>query len=201
MRRAWLPLGLSAVAAVSLGAAFLAASPRGAALAQLAMHLAAGREAAIPLGLVGGLPWPTSFLLATLLEWTMLLAVVPLAGLASARLHRWRPVRDAILRAESYAARRPDAGVLFLGAVTLTPFLPIGAITSLFVGVVLGLPKRRLVPVLMLAELAANLYVALAAASLVALFPEPWMGGAFLAAVALALGLAFGLRRRNESVM
>lgn len=190
-----LALGLALAAA---GAGALARMPqRGAALAQAGVHLAAGREAAIPVGLGAGLAWPTSATVAVWLEWSMLLLGFPLIVLLGRRLHRVARFRAALDRAESFAKRRPDAGVLVLGGVTLMPFLPIGALTSLLVGETLGLPAPRLLVVLAGAELAANATVALAAASVIASFPDPALAAFALAAAIVLLGVVIAVLPRR----
>ena len=191
----------AALAAVGVGA-LLRLPQRADALLQIGVHLAAGREAAIPAGLGAGLSWGSSALLAVWLEWSMLLLGFPLLVLFGRRLHRIAKARAALERAEAFARRRPDAGVLVLGAITLMPFLPIGALTSLLVGETLGLPSVRLLFVLAGAELAANVTVALAAASVIGYFPDPAMAGFALAGFMLVLGLVLGLLpRRLQSSM
>lgn len=189
---------VAGAALAALGAGALLAAPlRGPLALQLGVHLAAGREAAIPLGIGAGLSWSASATAALWLEWTMLLLGFPLIVLAGERLHRWRRVRAAIERAEAFAARRPDAGVLLLGGLTLMPFLPVGALTSLLIGETLRLPPARLVATLMAAELIANLTVALAADSVLAAFPDPALAALVIAGVIIAIGLLVALLPRR----
>lgn len=196
-RRAFaLAAGAAALLLASVGVAGLArlgaAAP---VLAQVAAHLAAGREAGIPTGIAVGLGWRASFLAALLLEWTMLLAAFCALDLARERLRAWPWARERLERAEAWARGRERAGVLLLGGVTLMPFLPIGAITSLVVGEALALPALPLLATLMLAELAANLMVALAAASVVSLLPDPALAAGAMALLAVLLGLWLARRR------
>lgn len=198
--RVALALGLGLAAA---GAGALARAPLQGALAlQLGVHLAAGREAAIPTGLGAGLSWVGSAIAAIWIEWTMLLLGFPLLVLAGERLHRIARIRHALDRAEAFARRRPDAGVLVLGGLTLMPFLPIGALTSVLIGETLGLPSGRMLATLMGAELIANLTVALAAASVIGFFPDPALAALVLAGVVIVIGVAVALiPRRLQSSM
>lgn len=189
---------VSLVAGAALAAASLAAfwiHPQRPRLAlQAGLHLVGGREAAIPPGIGAGLSWPTSFAAALALEWSMLLLGFPLLVLAGGALRRWRRARDALAGAEAFAARRPDAGVLTLGGVTLMPFLPIGALTSVLVGEVLRLPSWKLIPTLLAAELVANLTMALAAAAVLAWLPHPFLTSLALAAALLAAGAVVAVK-------
>lgn len=191
--------------ALALGAALLAlgfgalmrAPLREGTFAQLGVHLLAGREAAIPLGIGAGLSWRASATAAVWLEWSMLLLGFPLLVLLGERIHRWKRAQATLQRAEDFARRRPDAGVLVLGGVTLMPFLPIGALTSVAVGETLGLPSGRLLATLAGAELIANVTVALASASVVSYFPDPALAALVLAGVMLLIGVAIGLLPRR----
>lgn len=184
--RVALAVGIGLAAA---GAGALARAPlQGAILLQASIHVVAGREAAIPAGLGAGLSWLASATAALWLEWSMLLLGFPLLVLLGERLHRIGRIRGLLDKAEAFARRRPDAGVLMLGGLTLMPFLPIGALTSALVGDTLGLPAGRLLATLMAAELIANVTVALAAASVIAYFPDPALAAFILAGVILLLG-------------
>lgn len=169
----------------------------------LGVELAAGREAAIPAGLAAGLPWHVAALTTLAIEWTMLLLGFPLLVLAGARLARIRRVEALFHRARDHARRHPGTDVLALGALTLFPFLPVGALTAVLVGEFLGLPSRRLLPTLMAAEVVANLGFAFAASRLLGLFPDPRLPAALLAGVLLvgALLAAWWTRRRGATSM
>lgn len=170
-------------------------------LITISVELLGGREAAIPAGLAAGLPWPSVAATTLLVEWTMLLLGFPLLVLAGHRLMRIPRVGVVFERARERAAARPGTGVLALAALTLTPFLPIGALTSVLIGEMLGLPSRRLLPALLLAELAANLLVAVSAAAVIRLFPDPRVaaGAASAALLLVALGGALAGRRRRRA--
>src|SRR5687767_1382986 len=90
----------AALLAVGIGV-YLRAPLRGPLSTQLAIHLAAGREAAIPVGVGDGLSWRASALAAVWLEWSMLLLGFPLLVLLGERLHRWARVKRALDRAEA----------------------------------------------------------------------------------------------------
>lgn len=181
-----------ALALAGLGA-LLRAPLRNALAVQVGVHLAAGREAAIPAGLGSGLSWQGSAIAALWFEWSLLLLVFPVLVLLGERLHRVERVKAMLDKAEAFARRRPDAGVLMLGGLTLMPFLPIGALTSALIGETLGLPSARLLATLMGAELIANVTVALAAASVVGFFPDPTFAAFVLAGVVLVMGAAIAL--------
>lgn len=156
---------------------------------QTGFHLAFGRETAIPAGLAAGLTWMQSFLTAQALEWSMLFLGFPLIVLFGEALHRFGPVRRLLDRAEARAQKRPDAGILALGAFTIVPWLPLGALTAVLIGEALHLPARKLLPVIALAELLANLSFAYATGFAVTRMPDPRMGAAVLALVFIALSL------------
>ena len=199
-----------AIAALALGGILLAVglvllgalAARGEAGPYLVLggaELIGGREAAIPAGLSVGLTWPQAAFATTLIEWTMLLLGFPLLVLAGARLARVRRVEAAFHRARVHAQKNPSTGVLALGALTLAPFLPVGALTSVLVGEFLGLPSWRLLPVLLAAEVLANVTVAFSAAAVLDLFPHPQLvaAAASLALVGGALASAWLARRKN----
>lgn len=205
--RARRPMRKDAAVSLVLGAALLLAgllallaSPeRPALLAQVGIHLAAGREAGIPAGLAAGLDWHTSAATALVQEWSMLLLGFPLLVLLGDRLHRWPPVARLTSKAEAYAQAHPNVGVFALGGLTLAPFLPIGALTSVLVGELLRLPAMRLLPVLMGAELLANLTVAIAAAAVFSAFPDPRLAAALVSAAMLVATLVGVLLARRRS--
>lgn len=164
---------------------------------QTGLHLAFGRETAIPAGLAAGLDWTQVFLAAQALEWSMLFLGFPLIVLFGEALHRIGPIRRVLDRAHEFATRRPDAGVLLLGALTLIPWLPFGALTSMFIGEAIGLPSRKLLPVIALAELLANFSFAYLTAFAIGFLPHPQLGAAALAAFFLVLAVgAMVLPRR-----
>lgn len=188
---AWTALLLGALL-LATGALLLWASPhRAPLLGMLGVELVAGREAALPTGIALGLPWTLAALANVWTEWTMLLLGFPLLALAGDRLLRVPRIEALFHRARAFAHARPNVGVLALGGLTLAPFLPIGALTSVLVGEILGLPQRRLVPILLLAEVAANVTYAYAASAVAGLFPDPRLVAA-LGALALLLVAAVG---------
>jgi hypothetical protein len=164
-------------------------------------ELAAGREAAIPAGFEEGLGWRQAAAATTLLEWTMLLLGFPLLVLAGDALARVRRIEAFFHKARLRAQADPSTGVLALGALTLVPFVPIGALTSALVGEFLGLPAWRLLPVLLGAELVANVALAVSAAAILSVFPHPRIvaGAAALSLVAGALVAALLARRRRAA--
>lgn len=162
-------------------------------LVVLGVELAAGREAAIPAGLSAGLAWHEAALTTNLIEWTMLLLGFPLLVLAGGRLARVRRVEVLFHRARLHAQAHPNTDVLGLGALTLFPFLPVGALTAVLVGEFLGLPSKRLLPVLLAAEVVANFGFALAASTFLGLFPDPRLPALLLASVLLAVAVAMAV--------
>ncbi len=162
---------------------------RAALLLQTSVHIAFGREVSIPSGLTAGLAWPQSALAATWLEWSMLFTLFPLLILFGERLHRIARVQDIMDAARRHANKHPNAGVLALGLLTLMPGLPVGALTSAFIGESLRLPSWRLLPVLALAELVANVTIAVATAALVGWLPSPRIGAAVIAVAFLGLAI------------
>lgn len=186
---------------VALLGALLARGAAGPYLVLGSAELVAGREGAIPAGISVGLSWTQAALATTLIEWTMLLLGFPLLVLAGARLARVQRVEAAFHRARVYAHENPSTGVLALGALTLAPFVPVGALTSVLVGEFLGLPSWRLLPVLLAAEVLANVTVAFSAAAVLDLFPHPQLVAALasLALVAGALASAWVARRKRPS--
>lgn len=178
---------------LALGATLLAGlalrDEAGPYLLVLTVELAAGREAAIPAGITAGLPWFQAALATNLIEWTMLLLGFPLLVLAGDRLARVRRVEALFHRARLRAQAHPTTGVIGLGALTLVPFLPVGALTAVLVGEFLGLPSKRLLPTLMAAEVAANLGFGLAAGAFLGMFPDPRLPALLLAGLLLAVAL------------
>lgn len=199
-----LGLGVALLAAMGLLLAGLVArDAAGPYLLLASVELIAGREAAIPAGLTEGLAWHEAAFATTMIEWTMLLLGFPLLVLAGDRLARVRRVEALFHRARVYAQRRPATGVLALGALTLAPFVPVGALTSVLVGEFLGLPSRRLVPVLLGAELVANVTFAYSADAVFGLFPHPRLVAGVASALLLVGALVSALvgRRRGTSSM
>lgn len=186
--------------AIALAAlAYLALSPRKAdLLAVLGLEILGGREVSIPAGLALGLAWPELALVVSFIELTSLFLLFPvLVGLA-AGLHKVRWLEGSLARAQAYAQRNPDVDVLALGALTLMPFLPVGALTSVLVGELLRLPSRYLLPTLAAALVLANVSVAWATAKLLSYLPRPELVAAGMAALLLAgAGVAFLLHRRR----
>lgn len=202
-RDAWASLGLGLVLAIVSVATWFGIwtrDPRTATTmsVQTGLHLAFGREGAIPAGLAGGLTWMQSFLTAQALEWSMLFLGFPLIVLFGEALHHIRPIRRVLDAAEAFAHRRPNAGILALGGMTLVPWLPFGALTAVFIGEALRLPSRRLLPVIALAELLANLSFALATAFAVSRLPDPRLAAAAIAGVFILLSIGAALWPRRD---
>ncbi|HWH08068.1 MAG TPA: hypothetical protein VNX21_02645 [Candidatus Thermoplasmatota archaeon] len=193
----WTLFGLGLLLAAAL-AAWVAGAPDRERLAVVAAtELAAGREAALSTGLALNVPWARAAALTTGIEWSMLLVGAPLLVLGGDWLRERPWVRRRLARAEAFARERPRTGVLALAALTLTPFLPVGALTSVLIGEVLALPLRLLLPALALAELAANFGFAFLASHALGLLPDPRLGAALMAGALLlaALALAFWPRK------
>lgn len=204
-RDAWLSLGLGVVLAGASLAGWAAVAANDAEAGgrfglQIALHLAFGRETSIPAALAAGTEWPAAFLTAQALEWSMLFLGFPLIVLFGEGLHHIHVVRRVLDEAEAFARRRPDAGILALGALTLIPWLPVGALTAVFIGEAVHLPSRKLLPVIALAELLANLSFAYFTAAATSLFPDPRLAALAFAGVFLALSLAAAFWPRAKTV-
>lgn len=201
VRRPWL-LGLAGLGGLlaAATAAWVTLAPDAATLAVVAAtELLAGRETALTTALALDVPWARAATLTTSIEWSMLLLGAPLLILGGDWL-RARPFFQAHSgRAEAFARRRPQAGVLALAALTLAPFIPVGALTSVLVGELLRLPQSRLLPALALAELAANVGFAWGASEALGVFPHPRILAAGMAILLLGVALALGLRGRSSS--
>lgn len=199
-RDVWVSLVLGLVLAVaSLG--YLAASEdRNPLLVLLAVEIAAGREAGIPAGMAAGLDWKTAAAATTLIEWTSLFLGFPLLALLGTALHRVALIERLSARAQRFAAERPDVGILTLGALTLMPFLPIGALTSVLIGEILRLPTKRLLPVLAASLLLANIAFGAATAAVLDFVPNPRLVAAGMAGLlVLGAGVAALVHRRAAS--
>lgn len=171
-------------------------------LGTVGAELAGGREVAIPTAFSLGLPAPEAAATVLLVEWSMLLLGFPLLVLAGDRLARIPRVEALFHRARERAQAHPNTGVLALGALTLFPFLPVGALTSVLIGEFLGLPARRLVPTLMAAEVLAIVTVTASVYALLPLLPDPRLAAGLMAALLLLAALVGGLlgrRRRGTS--
>lgn len=210
MRRARLPGGVArrdVVGSLALGVVLAASAlgyfalhPRKAdLLLVLSAEIVGGREVSIPTGIALGLDWPTLALVASLIELVSLFLLFPvLVGLA-AGLHKVRWLEGALARAQDYARRNPDVDVLALGALTLFPFLPIGALTSVLVGEMLRIPSRYLLPVLAGAVVLANVGTAWATAKLLSYVPHPQLVAAGMAILLLLVaGVAYLVHRRRR---
>lgn len=201
-RRAWWSLAAPAIALVALWSAalFLAPARRGLVLLVLGLDLAAGREASIPAALAAELPWPSAGLLVTLLQWSYVLALAPILLAAGGRLRGWGPLRGIAETGDALAKRFPQAGVFSLAGLAVFPFLPIGALTALLAGRVLGVPALRLLAAILAAQAVANTLWALAASRALALLPDPRLGAALVAAgfVAVAVASWWAKRRRTS---
>lgn len=199
----WTLAGLGAALGAVLLIALLLAPDRAALLVVAATELAAGREAALTTGLALGVPWLRAAAVTTAIEWSMLLAGAPLLVLGGDWIRERKFVRSRLARAEAYAREHPRVGILALSAMTLAPFVPVGALTAVLVGEVLTLPQRRLVPALAFAELLANYGFAFAASRALAFLPDPRAAAGIMAVLLLAIAIAsaFWPRRRTETAM
>ena len=199
----WTLVAAGLLVAAALATGVLLADDRAALLVVTATELAAGRETALTTALALGVPWARAAALTTGIEWTMLLVGAPLLVLGGDWIRERQIVRRRLARAEAYARSHPRAGILALSAMTLAPFVPVGALTSVLVGEVLTLPQRKLVPALALAELIANVTFAVAASRALAVLPDPRAAAAVMAVVLLAVALAtaFWPRRPTETAM
>lgn len=190
------PVGVALVLAASAAAV----APSWFVLGTVAiLDLAAGREASLPAALAADLPWPRAALLVTLVQWSVLLGVLPLVALLGDQVHRL--LAPALRKAEVLAARRPASGALALAGLAVFPFLPVGAITAALAGRALAVPLARLVPVILAAQLAVNIAWAAAAAAVLAHLPQPRFLAALLAAGLLLAALASARRGRKATSM
>lgn len=172
----------------------IALAPDRAALALLAgTELAAGRETALTTALAAGVPWLRAATITTAIEWSMLLLGAPLLILGGDWLRERTFVRSKIRKAEMFARTNPRAGVLALAALTIAPFVPVGALTSVLVGEVLRIRQALLVPALLAADLLANVGVAWAASETLGLFPHPRIVAGVTAGALLAVAMTAAL--------
>lgn len=192
----WTLLALGLALATTTAAWVATAPDRGRLTLVAATELAAGRETALSTALAADVPWTRAATLTTAIEWSMLLIGAPLLILGGDWVRERRLVRRHLARAEAYARKRPRTGVLALAALTLTPFFPLGALTSVLIGEVLTLPMVLLIPALALAELVANFGFAFAASRALGLFPDPRLGAVLMVAVLLCLVTALALGPR-----
>lgn len=201
MRRAllWTLLAVGLGIAAALAAWVGTAPDRSRLLLVAATELAAGRETALSTALAADVPWPRAATLTTGIEWSMLLVGAPLLILGGDWVRERRLVQRHLAHAEAHARARPRAGVLALAALTLMPFFPLGALTSVLIGEILRLPMRILLPALALAELAANFGFAFLASHAFGLLPDPRMGAAIVAAVLLASIATMVVWRRRRA--
>ena len=191
-----LALGV-AIAATAL--VFLALHPqKPALLALLAAEVVWGREVGIPTGIGAGLDWQTAALATSLIELTSLFALFPLLVGLAAGLHKVRWLESSLAKAQDYARRNPDVDALALGALTLMPFVPVGALTSVLIGELLRLPSRYLLPTLAAALVMANVLFAFAASRVLAFFPDPQLVAFAMAALVVAVGAAIWLVARRK---
>ena len=189
----WTLALLGAALALLLGLWVATAEDRVDLLLVASAELVAGRETALTTAVARGVPWARAATLTTGIEWSMLLVGTPLLVLGGDWVRERRWVRRRLARAEAYARRRPRAGVLALAALTLMPFVPVGALTSVLVGEVLTLPLVLLLPALALAELLANVGFALLASRTLGLLPDPAWAAALVAGALLLTALAMTL--------
>lgn len=175
-------------------AAWIATAPDRGRLALIAgTELAAGRETALSTGLAAGIPWSRAATVTTGIEWTMLLVGAPLLILGGDLLRETKWLRKRLAKAEAHARKRPRTGILALASLTLMPFFPLGALTSVLVGEVLTLPQARLIPTLLAAEVAANFGFAYLAGKAIGLLPDPRLGAALIAGTLLLIVLTVAL--------
>lgn len=200
MKRRDVPLAFAIGVTLALASlAYLYAHPRKVdLLAVLGLEILGGREVSLPAGLALDLSWPELALVVSLIELTSLFLLFPvLVGLA-AGLHRVRWLEGALAKAQDYARRNPDVDVLALGALTLMPFLPVGALTSVLIGELLRVPSRYLLPTLAAALVLANVSLAWATAKLLSYLPHPQLVAAGMAGVLLVgAGVAYLWHRRR----
>lgn len=197
----WTFFGLGLCLAAGLAGWVATAPDRTQLLVVAGTELAAGRETALSTALALHVPWARAATLTTGIEWSMLLVGAPLLILGGDWIRERPFLRRRLARAEAYARRHPRTGVLALGGLTLMPFFPVGALTSVLVGEMLTLPMVLLIPALALAELAANFGFAFLASRTLALLPDPRLGAAVMAGTLLlaVLALAFWPRRKRDA--
>ena len=168
-------------------------------LAVVGAELATGREPALSIGLAAGMDWVTAATITTTIELVLLLVGYPFIVLAGDWVRERRAVKRLFARAEARARRKPNAGVVMLGALTLAPFVPVGALTSVLVGELLRLPSRYLLPVLATALVLANIATAYATSRLISLFPHPELVAAGMTALLLVgAGVAWLVHRARS---
>lgn len=190
---------LGVIVAITALGYLLTHAQREALLVLLSIEIVGGREASIPAGLAQGLDWTTAAVAVSLIELTSLFLLFPLlVGLATG-LTRMRWFDATLARARAYASRNPDVDVLALGALTLMPFLPVGALTSVLIGELLRLPSRYLLPTLAAALVLANVLTAYAMDRLISIFPNPQLVAGIMTALLLAgAGIAWIVHRARR---
>lgn len=190
---------LGVVLAITALAYLLSHAQRDALLVLLSIEIVGGREASIPSGLAQGLDWHTAAVAVSLIELTSLFLLFPLLVALATGLTRVRWFDATLARARAYASRNPDVDVLALGALTLMPFLPVGALTSVLIGELLRLPSRYLLPTLAAALVLANVLTAYAMDRLISVFPNPQLVAAVMTVLLLAgAGIAWLLHRARR---
>jgi hypothetical protein len=152
-----LGVGLLGGAATLIAAAFFVDDTWGAGLlAQAGAELVTGREAAMPLALgAGAPPWMVA-LLSILQNLGLAVLVVPMAAAGIARTGRLARHRHA-LRESAQAALPSTQGAVALYLFMLLPFVTNGAVLSGLVGVLAGMPARRLALVVAAGVVTASL--------------------------------------------
>lgn len=168
-------------------------------LAVAATDLAAGREPALSLGLAAGLDWRTAAAVTSTVEVTLLFIGFPFLVLAGDWIREKPWAQRMFAKAEARARRRPNSGVVALGALTLAPFIPVGALTSVLVGEVLRLPRTRLLFGLAIANILANIAFGYATAVAIGLFANPALIAALAAGLLILAAVVGGwLASRRE---
>lgn len=195
----WTFLSLGVALGGGVGAWIGLASDRNRLLLVAATELAAGRETALSTGLAAGVAWSRAATVTLGIEWTMLLVGAPLLILFGDVLRERPFLRKRLARAEAYAATRPRTGIVALSALTLMPFFPLGALTSVLIGEVLTLPQRKLIPALLASEVVANFAFAFLASQAIGLLPDPRMGAGIIAGTLLLAVIAVALWPRKRA--
>jgi hypothetical protein len=169
---------------------------REALLILLTIEILGGREASIPAGLAQRLDWRTAATAVSLIELTSLFLLFPLLVALAAGLRKMRWLDTMLARARAFALRNPDVDVLALGALTLMPFLPVGALTSVLIGELLRLPSRYLLPTLAVSLVLANVITAYAMDRLISIFPDPQLvAGVMTGLLLVGAGTAWAAHR------
>lgn len=187
MTRRDVPLAaaLGVLIALSALAWFALHAQKGALLALLAVEIVGGREPAIPTGLARGLSWQDTAIATSLIELTSLFLLFPLLVALAAGLKRVGWLDASLARAQAFAQRNPDVDILALAGLTIMPFLPVGALTSVLIGELLRLPSRWLLPALAASLIAANVGFAWATARVLSFLPHPQLVAGAMAALLL----------------